>query len=328
MKNIKLMVKLLGGFGLVAFMVLCAGFFGLMGARTLTSHLHDFNKRVLPGAQALLSISEAMEAIDNNENTLLARNINAKGREEQYTLTAKHKKRLDESWKLYENLSKSKEETEIWNRFIAAWQKWWQNHEQFLSLAKDFEDIPTEDAYNKMSQQTLVTNTISFYAAKDILNRIVLLNNKEAKTAEEMVLATSARVEIVIIIGMILGVIIALFFGLVLTLGVTKPIAKAVAYVEQMAAGDMTQKLDVDQKDEIGMLAKALQAMVERLKQVVLDVQNAADNVAAESRQMSSGSEEMSQGATEQAAAAEEASSSMEEMGANIKQNADNALQT
>lgn len=56
--------------------------------------------------------------------------------------------------------------------------------------------------------------------------------------------------------------------------------------------------------------------------------EEAADNVASGSQQMSSSSEEMSQGATEQAASAEEASSSMEEMSSNIRQNADNAQQT
>ncbi|MDX9710521.1 MAG: methyl-accepting chemotaxis protein [Trichloromonas sp.] len=93
------------------------------------------------------------------------------------------------------------------------------------------------------------------------------------------------------------------------------------------AGGDLTQTIALDRKDEIGQLAAALNGMVDKLKEIVANVQAAADNVASGSQELSASSEEMSQGSTEQAAA-EEASSSMEQMAANIRQNADNALQT
>ncbi|MCP4339527.1 MAG: methyl-accepting chemotaxis protein [Desulfobulbaceae bacterium] len=77
-----------------------------------------------------------------------------------------------------------------------------------------------------------------------------------------------------------------------------------------VGAGDLTTQLDVAQKDEIGVLANALENMVTRLRRIVAEIKNAANNVASGSQQMSSRSEEMSKGATEQAAA-EEASSSV-----------------
>ena len=67
---------------------------------------------------------------------------------------------------------------------------------------------------------------------------------------------------------------------------------------------------------------------MEKLKAVVGDVKNAANNVAAGSQQVSVSSEQMSRGAGAQAASAEEASSSIEEMNAAIRQNAGNAAET
>ncbi len=75
-------------------------------------------------------------------------------------------------------------------------------------------------------------------------------------------------------------------------------------------------------------LMQALKAMLEKITEVVTNVQVAADQVASGSEAMTSTSEQISQGATEQAASAEEVSSSMEQMISNIKQNADNAQQT
>jgi methyl-accepting chemotaxis protein len=95
---------------------------------------------------------------------------------------------------------------------------------------------------------------------------------------------------------------------------------------KQLASGDLTA--EVKERSEKDELMRALGAMVSKVKEVVVDIKAAADNVAAGSEQMSSSAEEMSQGASEQASAAEEASSSMEQMAANIRQNADNAQQT
>ena len=109
---------------------------------------------------------------------------------------------------------------------------------------------------------------------------------------------------------------------------IVKPVRRGVTFAEILARGDMTATLDVDQKDEIGILAEALREMRNKLVGVVTDVQSASTSVASGSQQISSTAEQLSQGATEQAASTEEVSSSMEEMGSNIRQNSDNSTQT
>ncbi|MFZ5758271.1 MAG: methyl-accepting chemotaxis protein [Thermodesulfobacteriota bacterium] len=95
---------------------------------------------------------------------------------------------------------------------------------------------------------------------------------------------------------------------------------------KQVAHGNLL--VEVKKRSDKDELMESLAAMVEKLKEVVMEVQGAADNVAAGSQQLSATAQHMSQGATEQAASAEEISSSMEEMAANIRQNTDNAMQT
>ena len=147
------------------------------------------------------------------------------------------------------------------------------------------------------------------------------------KIAEEAVLALKSSSKIMII-GLVVATVLGLLIAFFITRAITRPIIMGVKFAEIVAGGDLSQRLDIVQKDEIGQLANALNNMVDKLKEVVADVQSAADNVASGSQELSASSEEMSQGSTEQAAAAEEASSSMEQMAANIRQNADNALQT
>ena len=153
-------------------------------------------------------------------------------------------------------------------------------------------------------------------------------HKKQAEQASNALSLSAALSKSVALGGMILGVLIAVILGVVLTRSITRPVMQGVAFAKAMAEGDFTKQLDINQKDEIGVLASALNDMVGRLRQVVADVRGATDNVASGSEELSASSESLSQGATEQAAAIEEVSSSMEQMSSNIKQNADNAQQT
>jgi len=158
------------------------------------------------------------------------------------------------------------------------------------------------------------------------------------ETAIEMSKAASASMKAVMsaavstvlgsaLLAVLLGIVLAVF----ITRGISYPIRLAVGKAEEIADGELRN--DVPRQfssrgDEIGALAKSLQGMMERLRQVIGEVNTASMQVSAGSQQLSSTSQQMSQGATEQAASVEEISSSMEEMTSNIKQNADNALQT
>jgi methyl-accepting chemotaxis protein len=95
---------------------------------------------------------------------------------------------------------------------------------------------------------------------------------------------------------------------------------------QEIANGNLA--VSVQECSEQDKLMQALKIMIERLIDVVTNVQNSADQVAFGSQEISAKSEQISQGASEQAASAEEVSSSMEQMASNIMQNADNALQT
>lgn len=106
---------------------------------------------------------------------------------------------------------------------------------------------------------------------------------------------------------------------------ITRPLGKGVEAFNQLANGNLLVAIKTTRYDEIGQLLAAMQRMVQKLKDIVTNVKEAADTVAMESRNLTASVEAMSQGASQQAAAAEETSASMQEMAANIRQSADNA---
>jgi methyl-accepting chemotaxis protein len=130
-------------------------------------------------------------------------------------------------------------------------------------------------------------------------------------------------------IGVAAGaVLIGLVAAFWISMTISRGLQSATNAVRQVAEGDLTSTAQITTQDEIGEMLGHVNAMIERLRDVVADALAASDNVSAGSQELSASSETLSQGATEQASSAEEASASMEEMAANIKQNADNAAQT
>jgi len=131
-----------------------------------------------------------------------------------------------------------------------------------------------------------------------------------------------------VLFGILLAVSVFIVIVTMVSRNITKALNKGVAFAGKVADGDLTATIELDQKDEVGILALALNRMVIKLRSIVESVDVSSDNIASASQQVSSGSQQLSQGASEQASSTEEVSSSMEEMVSNIQQNTDNAQQT
>ncbi|PYF07414.1 methyl-accepting chemotaxis protein [Rhodobacter viridis] len=95
---------------------------------------------------------------------------------------------------------------------------------------------------------------------------------------------------------------------------------------ESISRGDLT--VNIKRRSEADSLGIALETMITKLQEIVIDMHVSSQSVSAGAHAMSATAEDLSSGSTEQAAAAEQASSAMEEMTANIRQSADNAAQT
>lgn len=143
-----------------------------------------------------------------------------------------------------------------------------------------------------------------------------------ARNQAETLVAEANKIIIgTIIAALILGIIIAMFLANLITV----PITMGVKFAKSLSEGDLTAKLEVDGKDEIGQLAKALINMRDQLSRVVEQVRSNSDTLSSASQQVSSTAQAMSQMATEQASSVEETTSSIEQLNASVQQNTENA---
>ena len=241
MKNMKLSVKLVGGFIVVALIVLVVGYVGLNGTKRLAGNISEIADNRLPSILSLEIINEAQTAVDSAENSLLATNLDAAGRKEAFDRFDSAQKRAGDALKVYEPLPQSKEEAEVWAKFRPAWNEWWKSHLEFVRLEQEYEKALTANAeagssrapvkgsatssdvsraYEAMSHHTLVVEGATFSAAETLLNQVIDVNNKESAAAVRSANAAEGQVSTIALIGMIVGFAVALLLGIVLSTGV------------------------------------------------------------------------------------------------------------
>ncbi len=449
MKNLRLGVKLIGGFILVAAIVLVVGIIGLNGAMQLSESIDEIGVVRLPSVQELLEVEIATEEMIIAQRSLLSALLSMDDRQELLAGFEQSEQDLHESWENYASLPATERETVLSGEFEDQLDDWLELNQQWRQMNRDFEatgildpmeliadfqqfradhyDLelnaamllltgedfegggdPTQcnfgrwlatfetesqelqqllndvqvphntfhqatdllraelRAGNRSEALNLFENTMMPASeqvfdyfdqilalageadtlrldvtelvmgpiqtegseATDILDELITLNEEIAATEVQESVAAAEGVIFIVTVGMFIGLILALLFGIILTRGITKPVALGVAFAKALADGKMDTDLDIDQQDEIGQLAKAMQRMRDKLKDIIREVQSATQNVSSGSEQLSSAAQQLSQGAAEQASSGEEVSSSMEEMSASIRQNSDNAMTT
>ncbi len=329
MKDIKLLTKLIGGFVLVALIVVGVGYFGVTGVARLSGQLDAVGKVVFPSATNVLRMRLAMTEIHSAEQALLRKGIGDSERQSTYNEIGAAKKDIDAARQAYDSIPKSPSEKALWDRFNSTWDSWWNGHMAFEGLEKDHFSRPSDQladlVYEQSISQTLDQESVPYETLTKILADIDLLQYQYAASAMDTGARISSQVRLATVVGFIVGPFLALLFGFLLAISISRPLARGVAFAEVVAKGDLTQRFEIVRKDEVGKLAAALNFMVEKLNELMRGIQDSAHRVASSSEALSSAAAHMSEGAQTQASALEETSASVEELSASVDQVSEHA---
>ena len=98
-------------------------------------------------------------------------------------------------------------------------------------------------------------------AAVPLQSIVVSLKAESVEASEEFDAITNQTIMLAIIISLI-GIVVAIILALLITKAITKPILYSVEISNAMANGDLTQIIEVKNKDETGQMLLAMQKMV------------------------------------------------------------------
>ncbi|HEY5824884.1 MAG TPA: methyl-accepting chemotaxis protein, partial [Cyclobacteriaceae bacterium] len=249
----------------------------------------------------------------------------------------------------------------LFDKFETQYANYYAFHLQVRGLAKTNSGGKAEEI--SVLQGEAIDDQADEVIAKiyDIINAQLA---KDQSDTDEMYDSVVSTMIIVILLAIVIGVLVA---GWLLK-DVMASLDIATGAIKKIAVGDFSSDVKADKNDEIGVMLRELQFMIEKLRssvdvaklvskgdltmdfstmknkggdldqaleemvnnlrEIATTIYNGAENVSGASQQVASASQQMSQGAQEQASASEEVSSSMEQMVANIQQNTDNSRET
>jgi|TARA_R100000935_G_scaffold58197_1_gene94319 methyl-accepting chemotaxis protein-2 (aspartate sensor receptor) len=121
--------------------------------------------------------------------------------------------------------------------------------------------------------------------------------------------------------------VVLLLIYWVLRKAVVAPLHDAVENLQRIARADLSQRIHVPGRNEIGKLFAAMRDMQESLSGIVSNVRSSSNSIFVGSSEIARGNTDLSSRTEQQAASLEETATSMEQLTATVKQNADNARQ-
>ena len=322
-KNLKIGVRLIAGFVLVAAISAVVGAIGINNAALMNEKADAMYTNELMGLSYIKEANINLVYIGRARANFLLATSQAE-REKHLASIAKSSASMKELLEKARPLFFSDRAKEIFSSYASLTTEYEREMQQALSLA----------ATKKLAERddVLAAQLESVREKADRLDKMLdeLITQKEArakKAAEETeALYLSGRTLMMSLIGG--GVLLGIALGWMISRSVTRPLSRAVDVANRLAEGDLTVDVQVDSRDETGQLLQSMQNMITKLSQVVTEVNGGAESLAGASEEVSATAQSLSQAASEQAAGVEETSASMEQMTASISQNTENAKVT
>jgi methyl-accepting chemotaxis protein len=284
MKNLKIAMKLLLGFGLITLVLIALSVREYNILQRLSNEKHDLvSSYSLADAfmeskyDLKASMQQLMEMISAEDKTEL---------DDQWKITQEHIDQFDthvndfkavasdEGWgeeyetkkndfvNLAENINKKHNDL-----FAPALKKVYDLKSALFSSQRnsDNENSELQNLQNSLHELDMTTDETGGAMITSLENAETdvqsIVDSAIKQTAQ---IESASRIEALLL--SLLGVLIAVVVTIVISRAITIPVKASVDFAQKVAEGDLSVTLDLHQKDEIGVLVNALRAMVKSFK--------------------------------------------------------------
>ncbi|MEA4993942.1 MAG: methyl-accepting chemotaxis protein [Oscillibacter sp.] len=364
-KNLKIATKVTGGFLIVALIAGIIGAIGIFSLEGVDASYKTAYQDSTAALECLEKISSANQKIRGNLYKLLL----AETQQEKQEVRAEFPdidSTIEEALADYKAMlvkydtSEVEEETAL----IAEMESRLQ---AFQEIRNEFVSGPGMKAENWMEGYAVLTGEVAPYrtAVDESIDATIDYNNayiaQQIETMDRQVRFT----EIVMITAIAIGVVLAVLIGILLARNLSRRIRVVVEATERLSEGNLDVHIDVDSRDEIGVLAESSRRMSDTLKKIISDLSrgleafaggnfamdsqaedsyvgdyrpmldnirkmrdklsNTLSNIGLAAEQVSTGSEQVSAGAQALASGSTEQAAAVEELGATVEHISDQA---
>ncbi|MEI7263971.1 methyl-accepting chemotaxis protein [Pectobacterium carotovorum] len=320
-KNIKIGSRLFLGFGLLILLTLTLSSISYYFMKNIGAEFDEVTEDRMVKVDMLRDIQDVL-----NTNVRTLRDIillPADRTQEKQELKATIVKTTDTASDIYKKLDgmvNSEHARELFNQLIDIRKQYSLSINKAIGYAMEDEDaLATELVFGD------IANIQAVYFAK--LSEFTELQVSFVDHAKQVTRTYITNALLWMLVLSIFSTALGCLTAWSLTRSVTVPLSTALSSAKRISAGDLSGSIDVNSRDETGLLLEEMKEMQAALTRMVIGVRNNAESVATASMQIAQGNADLSSRTEEQASALEETSSTMTQLGMTVKNNADNARQ-
>ena len=318
--NFKIKTLLITAITAFSLMLIIIGSFGLRNQAATNESLSSvYQNRLI----SLGALDQVIRATASNRLAIATAIIDPTPGNIQKQLTAieDNRARLVKNWDIYMATYAAPDEQKLAEKFI-------EDRKKYLDEGLN----PAVEALknNNIDEAKRISNTVFpalFASQRQDINDLIQIQLDVAKALYDESQHSYELSKYFTIGALGLGVALAAFFGFFLIRAITRPLETSIRIASNVAAGDLTQKIEVHTNNEFGQLLQALKNMNTSLVDIVGEVRVGTESIASASGQIAAGNLDLSNRTEAQAGSLEETASAMEQLTSTVKQNADNARQ-
>ena len=309
MKDIKISVKLMAAFLIIAFIAAGTGLYLrskiiIMG--TEVTEMHDYG--AVPLSDYVDTASEFYTIRMNALRLLLPENQNSEQRRAIIRDIDNLHANVKDGLRLHREIAQN---DDITIRILDTYES---SLDKYVAGLKNIADGLDMGAEAKVTQDVVELGDMVLESSADFIeakrNRVMVL-----KEQSDEIEATAKFFSIVVILAMIVFSVIC---GVFMTATITRPINSLVELFRKAEKGDMTARSGLNQRDEIGVVAQVADQFFIKLQGIIKDLHIHSDTLAGASEELSAISRQLASASEETVNQAATVASITEEMSVNI----------
>jgi len=315
-KNMKIRNKLIATFTLILLFMTGIGWVAYQGMTQIQHNLNDIFSISLPSIDKLIEADRDMQQMLVAERSLISADPKAPIFATLRKDYDKNLKQVDERFNIFKGLVNSPEEKELIAKFERDRAAWEPVSRQVVESSTSGE---TEARRQALDLSLGKANEL-FETTRGNLDKLTEISLKNAENAQQEATSIYRKALIALLVILITAAIIAAFMAAILAMAIARPINAAVAGLMDIAKGegDLTKRLTVRSKDEIGELAIWQNVFMEKLQGIIGKISSNTQALEGSSKDLLGFADKLALGADDTSRQTENVAAAAEQMNANL----------
>ena len=323
--NFKIKYKLVIGFSIMIIFIAFIGIMGFLNLKRIHRNLNDIFSERLPSINYLLQTDRDLQQLLVAERSMVFADSKSDVFKELLKAYEEDLEQARARWNKYKEYAVSPEELSLISEFEKSRDEWINLSKKIVEMRK----ADTQEGKTEASDLALGEANNKFEKMRGYIDKLTDINLEIVDKIQKQSKNTYQKTIFAFLSIIAAGLIIAALLSLIISRGITRPLSRAIEGLRSisMGGGDLTRRLAVESRDEVGELSVCFNGFMEKLQEIIGSVAENTKVMSGDlndllnlSTQMADNSNGMSRKAHTVTEAAEEMSSNMESVATAMKE--------